>query len=212
MITKLSQLDFNKKYTYTDYLTWRFKERVELIKGYISRMSPAPTRQHQKISGTIFNSIYNFLHKNKCEVYNAPFDVRFFSETETGEFIVEDVIQPDICVICDPVKLDVRGCLGAPDLIVEVLSPSTTEKDLTYKYDLYRLNGVREYWVVSPESKNLTIYTLEDSGEYRPSKQYTRGNTVSSIVLEGFSLDLSEVFEPFDWKVVEEQEKYYNRI
>lgn len=212
MITKLSQLDFNKKYTYADYLTWRLKERVELIKGYISRMSPAPTRIHQEISGIIFNSMYSFLKGKQCSVYSAPFDVRFFSETETGEIIQENVVQPDICVICDPDKLDDKGCLGAPDLIVEILSPSTSEKDLTYKYDLYRLNGVKEYWVVSPEDKHLAIYLLNDTGDYIPSRLYTRGNTVSSTVLTGFTLDLSEVFEPFDWKVLEEQEKYYNRI
>lgn len=95
---------------------------------------------------------------------------------------------------------------------VEILSPSTSEKDLTHKYELYRSYGVLEYWVVAPTEKTLTIYHLNASGEYRPSQLYTRGNIVFSTMLEGFSLDLAEVFEPFDWKALEEEEKSYQRI
>lgn len=210
MITELSQLDFTKQYTYKDYLAWNLKERVELIKGYIFRMT-APIRDHQEISGKIFRGISNFLNEKNCKVYYAPFDVRFYDLADPGKAIT-NVVEPDISVICDLKKLDERGCLGAPDLIVEILSPSTSEKDLTYKYDLYQSHGVHEYWVVGPTDKTLLIYTLDASGKYQPSRLYVRGNVVTSTVLEGFSLDLSDVFEPFDWAVHDELEKQYNRV
>ena len=125
---------------------------------------------------------------------------------------ITNVVEPDVSVICDIDKLDDRGCLGAPDLIVEILSPSTSEKDLTDKYDLYESQGVGEYWVVSPTEKTLLIYTLDSSGHYQPSRLFVRGDVVKSSVLEGFSLDLSEVFDPFDWAAHDAEEKYYNRV
>lgn len=211
MVTQLSQLDLDKSYTYEDYLTWNIKERVELIMGRIFRMTPAPSRRHQEISGEIYGQLYEYLKKKPCNVYSAPFDVRFFDQDAPGKPITNNV-QPDISVICDRKKLDERGCLGAPDLIVEILSPSTTEKDLTYKYDLYESHGVREYWVVSPGDKTLQIYTLESNDRYRPSRLYVRSNRVFSTVLEGFSVDLSDIFQPFDWEAHDEAEKYVHRI
>lgn len=211
MITELSQLDFNKQYTYSDYLTWRLKDRVELIKGYLFRMSPAPTSEHQEISGTIFNSFRNFLDKKNCKVFHAPYDVRFYDLIDPAK-VITNVVQPDISVICDLEKIDVRGCLGAPDLIVEILSPSTSEKDLTFKYELYRDHNVGEYWVASPTEKTLLIYTLNASGDYQPSRLYVRGDVVTSSILQGFSLDLSDVFETFDWEAHDELEKQYNRV
>lgn len=210
-ITDISQLDFDKQYTYKDYLTWNLKERVELIKGYLFRMSPAPTSEHQRISNKISTHISVSLKDKKCEVFYAPFDVRFYDPDDPAKAIT-NVVQPDISVICDPQKIDVRGCLGAPDLIVEILSPSTSEKDLTLKYDLYEEHGVGEYWVVSPTEKTLLIYTLDHEGKYEPSRLFTRGDVISSSVLKGFSLDLSDVFEPFDWEAHEAIEKTYNRI
>src|SRR5699024_4032854 len=210
-ITDISQLDFDKKYTYKDYLTWDLKDRVELIKGYLFRMSPAPTSEHQKISNKISTSITNFLSGKKCELYYAPFDVRFYDQNDP-EKAITNVVQPDISVICDPKKIDTRGCLGAPDLIVEILSPSTSEKDLTWKYNLYEEYGVQEYWVVSPTEKTLLIYTLDKNGKYQPSRLFVRSDTIRSIVLSGFSLDLSEVFESFDWEAHEAIEKTYHRV
>ena len=210
-ITDISQLDFDKRYTYKDYLTWKFKERVELIKGYLFRMSPAPTSEHQRISNKISTHISVFLKDRKCEVFYAPFDVRFYDQDDPAKAIT-NVVQPDISVICDLQKIDVRGCLGAPDLIVEILSPSTSEKDLTWKYNLYEENGVKEYWVVGPSEKTLLIYTLDRYGKYHPSQLYVRSDTVRSSVLAGFALDLSDVFEPFDWEAHEAIERTYNRI
>lgn len=210
MITELSQIDLNKKYTYKDYLSWNLKERIELISGNIFRIPPAPSYDHQAISSQISGFFWSFLKDKKCKTLSAPLDVRFFSKNENGETIIEDTVQPDIVVICDLTKLDKKGCLGAPNLIVEILSPSTSDKDLTYKYDLYKRNGVSEYWVVHPEEKTLLVHTLTD-GKYVPGKLLVRGEVVRSSVLEGFVLDLSEVFEPFDWDKLMEEEAKYNR-
>ena len=139
MITSLSQLDLNKKYSYAEYLTWQFQEHLELIRGRIFRMTPAPTRRHQKASFKLSLQIGNYLNNRSCEVYTAPFDVRF--PKEGGDDNTYTVVQPDICVICDKSKLDDRGCVGAPDFIIEILSPTTGAKDATIKFDLYEEQG-----------------------------------------------------------------------
>src|SRR5580692_3473760 len=110
---KFADLDLDKAYTYADYFKWQFEERVELIKGRIFKMTPAPTRMHQKISGVIYNAIYNYLQGKECEVYAAPFDVRLPRKSKEDKDIIT-VLQPDICLICDLSKLDDRGCIGAP--------------------------------------------------------------------------------------------------
>src|SRR5690606_4986845 len=109
-----------------EYLTWELKERVELIRGYIFKMVPAPSSEHQRISMYIGSAMHQFLKSKPCEVFTAPFDVRFYDPDDSQKAIT-NVVQPDISVICDLSKVDTRGCLGAPDLIVEVLSPSTSE-------------------------------------------------------------------------------------
>ena len=163
-ITNFSHLDLNKTYTYADYLTWQFDERVELIKGWIYKMSPAPRRLHQKVEGNLFLKMGNFLEKSNCEIYQSPFDVRLIKKSKNDREITT-VVQPDICVVCDPEKLDERGCIGSPDLIIEVLSTSTMKKDFNEKFNLYQESGVQEYWLVNPESKGLQIFYLEN-GEY----------------------------------------------
>lgn len=156
-ITDFSQLDLSKSYTYADYLTWRFNERVELIKGWIQKMpaspsgrSPAPRRLHQEVEGNLHGLFWNFLNNKNCKVYESPFDVRLDKNIGAKDNETTTVIQPDISVICDLEKLDDRGCVGAPDLIIEILSPSTIKKDYTVKYDLYEENGIKEYWQVNP--------------------------------------------------------------
>ena len=138
------------------------------------------------------NKLYGFLKGKTCKVYVAPFDVRLpvASRKHTD---IDTVVQPDLCVVCDPEKLDELGCVGAPDLIVEILSPGNNKKELQLKYDVYETSGVKEYWVVHPDERTLLIYTLE-SGKYRPSRLFTFGDEVKSQVLSGFVLDLDEVF------------------
>jgi Uma2 family endonuclease len=140
-ITDISSLDTSKQYTYADYLTWQFSERVELIKVWLYKMpsspsgrSPAPRCIHQKVEGAIFNKFINYLESGSCEVYSSSFDVRLIKNKGQSDKEINTVVQPDMCVICDLDKLDDAGCLGAPDLIVEILSDSTAKKDYNEKY------------------------------------------------------------------------------
>ena len=191
MITDINQLDVNKRYTYADYLLWQFSERVELIKGKIFKMSPAPKVNHQRIVGRVFFQLLNSFKEKKCEVFVAPFDVRLSKKKK--DKLIKTVVQPDICVICDEKKLDERGCLGAPDLIVEILSRSTSKKDLNDKKDLYEENDVVEYWVVHPTEATLMQFVLENK-KYRIVDIFTQDDIVESAVLKDFELDLNEVF------------------
>ncbi|WP_154854977.1 Uma2 family endonuclease [Cyclobacterium xiamenense] len=180
-------------HSYADYLTWNMEEVVELIRGKIyKKAAAAPKRIHQKVSVELSYRLAGFLKGKKCEVYSAPFDVRF-PKRSTEDSKIHDVVQPDICVICDTKKLDERGCIGAPDLIVEILSPGNSKVELKHKFTLYESNGVREYWIIHPETQDLLIYSLVD-GKYVPSKLFTSGDVVESTVLIGFTLDLEEFF------------------
>jgi Uma2 family endonuclease len=184
------------RYSYADYLTWEIDGMVELIKGKVFKMAAAPRRRHQKISGRIFSRLHGFLEGKICEVYPAPFDVRLPVYSKKNEDIFT-VVQPDICVICDSSKLDDAGCIGAPDLIVEILSPGNNRKELQNKYEVYEESGVKEYWILHPSEQTLMIYTLIES-KYAPSKLFTAGDIIGSKYIEGFSLDLDYVFKDLD--------------
>ena len=168
-ITDISQLDFNKQYTYADYLTWHFKERVELIKGWIYKMTPAPRSKHQRVSADIeflfMAYIKKTTQKKMCQIFDAPFDVRLVKNRGKNDEI-DTVVQPDISIICDKNKLDEKGCIGSPDLIVEILSPSTSKKDYNEKYYLYEENGVKEYWIVNPDAKSIELFILKENKYY----------------------------------------------
>lgn len=181
-------------YTYADYLKWDYEEIVELIKGKIFAKVAAPSRTHQGVSGNIYASFWSFLKNHPCKVYSAPFDVRFSKDPAYHK--IDSVVQPDISAICDLPKLDDKGCWGAPDLIVEVLSPGNSKVELQHKYELYQEYGVREYWVVHPVESTLLIYSLVD-GTYQASRLFTAGDKVQSSVFPGFELDLEEVFSDF---------------
>lgn len=193
---ELANLDLNKVYTYADYYKWKFDERVELIKGYIFKMSPGPNRLHQEISGGISFQLQKFLERSPCKVYMAPFDVRFPRKSKADKDIIT-VLQPDICVVRDRSKLDDRGCIGAPDIVVEVLSPSNNKKELKNKYEIYEEAGVKEYWVVWPYEQTMIVYTLTD-GKFVSSPVISGGDILTSSVLPGFSLNISELFQDND--------------
>ncbi|MEX2336069.1 MAG: Uma2 family endonuclease [Fulvivirga sp.] len=185
------------RYSYADYLGWQMDEMVELIKGKVFRSAAAaPRRIHQKISGKVFNKLFNFLEGQKCEVYEAPFDVRLPVKSRKNEDI-DTVIQPDICVICDKSKLDDLGCIGAPDLIIEILSPGNNKKELKNKYEVYEESGVREYWIIHPDEQTVMTYTLME-GKYIPSRLFTSGDIIESKSIAGFRLDLEYVFKDLD--------------
>lgn len=189
----LADLELNKLYSYADYLKWHFEERVELIKGRVFKMSPAPSRLHQRVSGEIYGRLWSFLRGNNCQVFAAPFDVRLPRKSKDDKDIIT-VLQPDICVVCDGSKLDDRGCIGAPDIVVEILSPGNNAKELKNKYEVYEESGVKEYWIVSPQDNTFIIYTLID-GKYDASRLMVAGDVITSSALPGFSLDLTELFE-----------------
>jgi Uma2 family endonuclease len=184
------------RYSYADYLTWEIDGTVELIKGKVFKAAAAPGRKHQKISLKIASRLLALLDKKPCEVYEAPFDVRLPVHSKRNEDIYT-VVQPDICVVCESNKLDDAGCIGAPDLIVEILSPGNNKKDLKYKYEVYEESGVQEYWVIHPDEQTLLVYKLIDS-HYIPSRLFTLGDIVSSSCIAGFSLNIEEVFRDLD--------------
>jgi Uma2 family endonuclease len=194
MITNINQLDLSGTYSYADYLKWQFDDFVEIIKGKVYKMSPAPTRFHQDISREIERPISNYFYKKRCKVYSAPFDVRFPINGEEGEDTIYTVVQPDICVICDSKKLDDKGCLGAPDLIIEITSPSTAKKDLNEKFNLYESAGVREYWVVLPKDKVIMVHLLNDKGVYELIGNFEPNDETPTIKVNIFP-DLELIME-----------------
>ena len=182
--------DDDRKWTYADYKEWELKpgERYELIDGAAYAMS-APNDQHQAVSMEMSFQIYNFLRGKPCKVRTAPYDVRLFYEEDESD---ETVVQPDISVICDPAKLGKEGCRGAPDVVVEILSPSNSGEEILRKFNLYLKAAVREYWVILPEAKAAQVFIYQD-GKYLGAS-YAEGDTVPSTVLEGLSIKLAEVF------------------
>lgn len=193
-ITSLSQLDPQANYTYADYLTWQIQERVELLRGKIRQMA-APNRVHQRISGNLQRYFSNALWKSPCEVYAAPFDVRLTRFNKLKNKEVTTVVQPDLCVICDPEKLDVRGCIGAPDLVVEILSPGNSKTEMKDKFDLYEEAGVREYWLVYPGERSVQIFQLNETGRYIGLRPYVDGDTVTTPIVPGMEVVLADVFD-----------------
>ena len=197
-ITSIDQLDLSATYTYADYLRWRLQERVELIWGKIFRMVPAPASGHQRVSRLIEDqiSLIRLERRTGCRLYHAPFDVRFPKSPERLEGPEElyTVVQPNICVICDLDKIDRKGCLGAPDWIVEIVSPSTAKKDLNDKFQLYESQGVREYWIVHPQDQTLNTFLLRE-GHYALTGLYGPGQQAPIGIFPGYHVDLNEVFE-----------------
>lgn len=194
LFSTLNEVDFSAIYSYADYMRFAFDERMEIIKGRLFQMSPAPSRYHQKSFGSIHNSLYNFLEGQKCEVYGAPFDVRLPKKSKEDKDIFT-VVQPDVVVVCDPIKLDRRGCIGAPDIVVEILSPGNNKKELQNKYEVYEEAGVKEYWIVSTSDQTFFKYILNDAGKFEPTRLLTAGDKVTTPILPGFVLDLDKVFK-----------------
>ena len=179
-------LKMEEHYTYADYITWDDDKRWELINGKAYAMS-APMPRHQEILGELYYQLRGFLKGKPCKVYVAPFDVRL--NADTGD---DTVLQPDILVICDREKITKAGSVGAPDMVIEILSPSTAIHDKVVKMNLYKQYGVREYWIVDPDSKTLSVYILEDDRYFAAA--YAETDTAPVHVLEGCAINLAEVF------------------
>jgi len=192
-VKPLSQVP-TERYSYADYLTWSDEERWELIDGIPYDMSPAPGVVHQRLSGELFRQLANFLKGKPCQVFSAPFDVRLSDKTQTSDNYIDTVVQPDLLVVCDKTKLDGKGCNGAPDLIIEILSPSTAAKDFKLKFELYERYGVKEYWMVHPAEQTLLVYKQDDKGKYGVEDRYAGDDKVPVPMLGELIIDLGEVF------------------
>jgi Uma2 family endonuclease len=192
-ITSFDQLDLSRHYTYQDYLTWKFTERVELLLGKVFKMSPAPNVEHQLISGRLFRNIANYLEGSKYLVFSAPFDVRL--QVSKDEQHNDTVVQPDIVVVCDLGKLDEQGCNGAPDIVIEILSPGNSRSEMKDKFELYEASMVKEYWIVDPTHKNIIIYSLNNKNRYIGTKPFVDGEVAVTRVLQDIQLSLGDVFK-----------------
>jgi len=191
-------LDETKRYTYADYLTWFDDKRRELIDGFIRLMSPAPNTRHAKISIKLAHRLVTFIEKRKgnCELFHAPFDVRLpNNKQETADDKIYTVVQPDICLVCDLSKIDKDGCLGAPDLVIEIQSPSTTRYDAIEKYAVYEKAGVPEYWLVYPIEGEIIVYVLQKTGKYDHGTTYKYDAKVPVKALKGLTIDLEDLFK-----------------
>jgi Uma2 family endonuclease len=197
---KFSDLDLNGTYTYADYLKWNFDERVEIIKGKIFKMA-MPSEKHQRVSSNIHGYFWSYfkssVRERGCQVYHPPFDVRLVKPPhlrKATDKSIYTVIQPDITVVCDRNKIDSRGCLGAPDLVVEIVSPGSVKKDLKDKKEVYEFAGVKEYWIVYPLEETILVYLLNENGVYVVNEPFTIGDEIKVSVFPDLMLNLADVF------------------
>ncbi len=189
-------LDLNKRYTYADYLTWADDVRRELYDGFIKLMSPSPSSVHQRILRKFVKKIDNFLTGKKCELFFSPSDVRFPKEKiNTDDRQTFTVVQPDLFIVCDPAKIDIKGCFGAPDFIIEIVSPKNSKRDVKDKFKIYEENGVREYWLVHPNDETVFVYFLYENNKYQQIGIYAEDDKIPVNIFNGeLEIDLTEIF------------------
>jgi Uma2 family endonuclease len=197
-ITQLSQLDLSASYSYADYLTWQLNEAVELIKGKIQLMSPAPNVKHQKLSIILSSRLFNYFEGKPCQVFSAPFDVRLYDRKKSllANKDITTVVQPDICVICDCGKLDEQGCNGAPDWIIEILSKGNSKKEVKIKHALYAESGVKEYWLVYPYEEVVSQFVQNDENrQYQLTNNYAGDDVARPTLFPDLTIDLVKLFK-----------------
>lgn len=180
-----------EKYSYKDYLNWSEEERWEIIDG-AAYMQAAPSRIHQEISGELHRRFANYLQGKPCRVYHAPFCVRLDAEKDDNDII--NVVEPDITVVCDSSKLDERGCKGSPDMIIEILSPSTGKKDKVIKFNKYEKAGVKEYWILEPDQKLVSVFLLQSNGRYGRPEMYTDEDQIKVSIFPDLTIELDAIF------------------
>ena len=191
MSSPVKTVDVNRRYTYADYLTWPEGERWELIDGVPYAMSPAPSVRHQEILGDLNEVFRNYFRGKSCKVFFSPIDVRLQNEVRANESY--NVVQPDLLVVCDPKKIGDKAILGAPDLVVEVLSPSNPEHDLFRKRDLYAKAGVPQYWIVDPSIGHVSVLLLKN-GILELERVYKNEDVIEVPGYEGFNVALKDIF------------------
>jgi len=183
----IKKYDEDKRFTYEDYASWGDDARYELIDG-VAYMMSAPSMTHQKISMEFSRQLSTFLTGKSCKVFAAPCDVCLNGKGRKDE----DVVQPDIIVVCDDSKIEENFCNGAPDMAIEILSPSTSKMDLFVKLKKYHQTGVREYWITDPVAKTVSVHILQD-GQYKIDL-YESHETIAVTVLDGCVINLADVF------------------
>ena len=188
----MAPLPQEQTYSYADLLSWEDDTRYELYDGRPVALA-APSDVHQRISMALSAQLYNYLRGKQCQAYAAPFDVRIFEEQGDSPDNVDTVLQPDLMVVCDHSKVDRHGVHGAPDLVIEILSPATARYDRLVKFNLYQRAGVREYWIVDPATRTVSVHTLED-GAYHAATVYSSDLSVPVGFLDNCNIDLSMVF------------------
>jgi Uma2 family endonuclease len=195
-VSEASGVYKSRRYTYADYLAWSSNLRCELIDGSVYAL-PSPPRRHADITINLASSIKWFVKRQRCgcKVYHAPFDVRLSPDGEKSDDKIYNVVQPDICIVHDLSKLDKRGCLGTPDMIVETLSPHTAMRDISEKFYLYEAAGVSEYWIIYPDVMSLKVFLLQGNGRYDEGKVYYNPEKVPVYILDGLKINLRELFE-----------------
>ncbi len=197
-ITQLSQLDLTTSYSYADYLTWQLNEAIELIKGKIQLMSPAPNVKHQRLSIYLSSRLFYYFENKACQVFSAPFDVRLYDRTKSllANKEITTVVQPDICVICDNSKLDEQGCNGSPDWIIEILSKGNSKKEVKTKHALYAESGVKEYWLVYPYEEVIQQFVLNDeNNSYQLASSYAGDDLAIPYLFPDLAIDLTTLFK-----------------
>lgn len=178
-----------ERFTYGDYVNWPDEERWEILAGVVYAITPAPTCRHQEILIELATQIRTLLRNQPYRAYCVPFDVRLPEKDETDAEIAT-VVQPDIAVVCDQSKLDEKGCRGAPDFIIEIISPGTASRDQAEKVALYEAHGVREYWILHPVDELVTVRVLDATGRYEIPRVLKLSGRVAVSVLPGIRLDM----------------------
>ncbi|WP_092335780.1 Uma2 family endonuclease [Desulfosporosinus hippei] len=183
----------NKEYTFRDYLTYPEDERWEIIDG-VPFMQASPTPVHQEVLTELVRQMANYLTDKPCKVFPAPFCVRLPLSTEKNEYEVKNIVEPDISIICDKAKIDDKGCNGAPDMIIEIISPSSIKMDRVVKFNKYEKAGVKEYWIVEPDQKLVSVFVLQINQRYGRTEIYTEDDKITVSIFPDLVIDLIDVF------------------
>ncbi len=192
--SRVEEPDLSGSYTARDYLSWPVDELMELIRGKIFKMIPAPAPAHQRIFSNLYLQMAAGQNQLKgCRIWQAPLDVYLVHPGEDWRDAV-NIVEPDLFILCDPSKINERGCVGAPDLVVEILSPSTRKKDMTLKRELYQEYGVREYWMISVSERIVIRNLINDKGEYVTQTPAVEGEVIVPRDFPALKVDLEKLF------------------
>jgi len=200
-MAKAPKTGVSTRYTYGDYLTWPEEERWELIDGEAFAMTPAPTPIHQEVVVELATQIRTFLRGKPCRVFPAPIDLLIPRGEEPDED-VDTVVQPDLIVIGDEAKIGEKRIRGAPDLVIEVVSPSTASRDAILKRRRYERAGAREFWMVQPLDRLVMVFRPESNGTFGAPTFFAADGRIEVSCVPGLTIDLSLVFPPLPPKVV----------